>query len=115
VHRLKLLAGPRWTPGRPGQSEGEPEQGEGKDGWVKIAEERFPDARMNRKSVSDMLQRLVQAANVSESATRSTGAIRSVLSLCRRAFGRRWLRHAALCIVLIQFRTRLLLYPHPYL
>ncbi|GFZ47987.1 hypothetical protein JCM24511_05734 [Saitozyma sp. JCM 24511] len=63
VHRLKLLAGPRWTPGRPGQSEAEPEQGEGKDGWVKIAEERFPDARMNRKSVSDMLQRLVQAAN----------------------------------------------------
>jgi hypothetical protein len=65
VHRLKLLAGPRWTPGKPGQSEGSAEQGEGKDGWVKIAEERFPDGRMNRKSVSDMLQRLVQAANVS--------------------------------------------------
>lgn len=76
MHRLKLLAGPRWTPGRPGQSEAEPEQGEGKDGWVKIAEERFPDARMNRKSVSDMLQRLVQAANVSEWASGPAARVR---------------------------------------
>jgi small subunit ribosomal protein S35 len=67
VHRLKLLAGPRWTPGLPGRNEAEAEvDGEGRDGWVKISEERFLDGRMNRKSVSDMLERLVQAANVSE-------------------------------------------------
>jgi len=34
----------------------------GKEGWVKISEDRFADARMNRKSASDMLDRLVEAA-----------------------------------------------------
>ncbi|KAL7420819.1 37S ribosomal protein S24, mitochondrial [Cryptotrichosporon argae] len=85
AHRLKLLAGPRWTPGPPGaheldgldavvgrpgesaaaeaEAEAEADGGEGRDGWIKIAEERFRDARMNRKSVSDMLERLVEAAN----------------------------------------------------
>lgn len=71
VRRLQLLAGPRWTPGPPGRGAVGPETTgidpgpDGKLGFIKIAEERYPASRMNRKSVSDMLERLVAAANVS--------------------------------------------------
>ena len=73
IHRFKLLAGPRWSPGRPGSKELDYEGNEGynggdqaigKEGWVKISEERFREPRMNRKSASDILERLVEAANV---------------------------------------------------
>lgn len=40
------------------------EDGEGKEGWIKISEEKFPDGLMNRKSAGDMLERLLAAANV---------------------------------------------------
>lgn len=64
LQRLKVLAGPRWTPGWPGRHEGETPSSElGKDGFVKISEETYATMRMNRKSASDMLERLVQAAN----------------------------------------------------
>jgi len=72
VHRFKLLAGPRWTPGRPGRKETEFEGNDGynagksnigREGWVKISEDRFSEPKMNRKSASDMLERLVAAAN----------------------------------------------------
>jgi small subunit ribosomal protein S35 len=63
---MKVLAGPRWTPGYPGRNEYEAVEGkETKDGWIKIAEERFPDARTNRWNVGSMLEKLVEAANVS--------------------------------------------------
>lgn len=68
---MKVLAGPRWTPGYPGRTEFEAaaEGGEksdsSKDGWIKISEERFPDARTNRWNVGSMLEKLVEAANVS--------------------------------------------------
>lgn len=75
IHRFKLLAGPRWSPGRPGRAELgkdaagaynlEAEDKLSKDGWLKIAEERLPLGRQNRKSVSDILDKLVEAANVS--------------------------------------------------
>lgn len=69
IHRLKLLAGPRWSPGQPGKNENDFEDtkddGEGKEGWVKISEETWKEGRMNRKSASDILERLVNAANVS--------------------------------------------------
>jgi len=75
VHRVKLLAGPRYTHGRPGETEMEiqttvgsgyngSDEDLGKEGWIKISEDRFPSARMNRKSCSDMLEKLVDAANV---------------------------------------------------
>jgi len=65
IQRMKVLAGPRWTPGYPGRNEYEStEKAEGKDGWIKIAEERFPDARTNRWNVGNMLEKLVEAANV---------------------------------------------------
>ena len=73
IHRAKIIAGPRWTPGQPGLQELE-EQGNkgfnagpediGREGWIKIAEHRFPSGRMNRKSISDIIDRLVEAANV---------------------------------------------------
>ncbi|WVR08677.1 hypothetical protein IAU60_005735 [Kwoniella sp. DSM 27419] len=66
VHRIKLLAGPRWTPGRPGREEflshGQDNDAEGKEGWIKIAEERFSNAQQNRSEVSAALDRLVEAA-----------------------------------------------------
>ncbi|EIW70084.1 hypothetical protein TREMEDRAFT_29420 [Tremella mesenterica DSM 1558] len=65
THRLKLIAGPRWTPHRPGNeipSEGNDEV-EGKEGWIKISEDRFESINMNRKSTLDMLEKLVDAAN----------------------------------------------------
>jgi small subunit ribosomal protein S35 len=64
IQRVKLLAGPRWSPGYPGRNELVATE-ESKEGYIKIAEDRFPDGRMNRKAVSDMLERLVTAANVS--------------------------------------------------
>ncbi|OCF36029.1 hypothetical protein I316_02525 [Kwoniella heveanensis BCC8398] len=69
IHRIKLLAGPRWTPGRPGREEFLPNGGaiegadEGKEGWIKIAEERFENTIQNRREVSAALDRLVEAAN----------------------------------------------------
>lgn len=67
IQRIKLLAGPRWTPGYPGKQEQRPQslQGEETGGWIKIAEERFPDARTNRWNVGQMLEKLVETANVS--------------------------------------------------
>lgn len=62
IQRFKVIAGPRWTPGPPGPGTYLKADG---NGWIKISEERFGDARMNRKSVSDMLERLVGAAKVS--------------------------------------------------
>ena len=41
------------------------EESIGREGWIKISEERFKNPRMNRKSSSDILERLVEAANVS--------------------------------------------------
>lgn len=80
IHRAKHIAGPRWSPGRPGpgELELETEQGLreagvlavkggadiGKHGWIKMSEETFPDARMNRRRLGDTLERLVAAANV---------------------------------------------------
>lgn len=66
IQRIKLLAGPRWTPGYPGKDEQRTaSSGEELGGWIKIAEERFPDARANRWNVGQMLEKLVETANVS--------------------------------------------------
>ncbi|ORY31276.1 mitochondrial ribosomal subunit protein-domain-containing protein [Naematelia encephala] len=72
IHRFKLLAGPRWSPGRPGEKEMEYEGNKGynagdeklgREGWIKISEATYPSARMNRKSASDILDRLIATAN----------------------------------------------------
>lgn len=63
VHKLKLLAGPRWSPSPP--KDGGFRKGEaGKEGYVKIACEEFPQPNMNLKWASDTLDRLVAEANV---------------------------------------------------
>ncbi|WWC92392.1 uncharacterized protein L201_007349 [Kwoniella dendrophila CBS 6074] len=65
IQRIKLLAGPRWTPGRPGQNEFllDTNSKEGKEGYIKISEERFGNSQQNRIEVSNILDRLVEAAN----------------------------------------------------
>ena len=74
VHRLKLLAGPRWTPGRkdvreldihPNAGFNRGPRDIGKDGWLYMSCDKFQGHRMNRKFLSDTLERLVEAANVS--------------------------------------------------
>lgn len=69
IHRCKVIAGTHFTPGKPGTEQLDYDtrsnNGEGKDGWITIGEDRFQEMRMNRKSASDMLDRLIEAANVS--------------------------------------------------
>ncbi len=74
IHRIKVIAGPRWSPGKPGVYEMEVHTGAyhkgglsgvGKEGWLKLSEDRFEEPMMNQKSLSDTLDRLIAAANVS--------------------------------------------------
>ncbi|KAJ8702490.1 37S ribosomal protein S24, mitochondrial [Pleurotus ostreatus] len=62
VHKLKLLAGPRWTPNPPTDA-GVSRDKEWGNGYVKISCEDFPKPAMNLKWASDALDRLVAAAN----------------------------------------------------
>lgn len=63
IHKLKLLAGARWSPLPP--KDGGFRLGEAdKHGYVKIACEDFPQPNMNLKWASDTLDRLVAEANV---------------------------------------------------
>jgi small subunit ribosomal protein S35 len=77
IHRFKVLAGARYTLGRPGRQEmvnsdandgfNAGNQDIGREGWIKMSEARFETKRMNRKGLSDTLERLVEAANVGTS------------------------------------------------
>ena len=66
IQRLKLLAGPRWSPTQPGK-EGNfnGERDLDKEGWIKMSEQRFGDGNLNRQALLETLQRLVAAASVS--------------------------------------------------
>lgn len=73
IKRCKLIAGPKWTPGRPGVDETAYQTNRGynggaddigKEGWLKMTGEKLDNGRMNRKMISDNLDRLIQAANV---------------------------------------------------
>ncbi|KAG6818012.1 hypothetical protein H0H87_009167 [Tephrocybe sp. NHM501043] len=64
IHKLQLLAGPRWTPNPPTDA------GVSKDtpwghGFVKISCENFPNPSMNLKWASDALDRLKNPDNFS--------------------------------------------------
>lgn len=64
VHKIKLLAGARWTPDPP-KNAGVPEDAEqGKHGYIKIACEDFAQPAMNLKWISDTIDELVSVANV---------------------------------------------------
>lgn len=63
VHKIKLLAGARWTP-QPPKDAGVSGLEEWGNGYVKISCEDFPKAQQNLKWVSDTLDKLVVSANV---------------------------------------------------
>ncbi|KAG8778311.1 hypothetical protein FRC12_025040 [Ceratobasidium sp. 428] len=70
VHKLKLLAGVRWSPTAPRDAgfstEEAAERSEfAKDGYIKISSEHFPEVRMNVKWCSDMVDELVRQAKAS--------------------------------------------------
>lgn len=83
INRAKLIAGPRWSPGFPSTGMlyaddelsmkphanwfGADFKNIGREGWIKFTSDRFPTARMNRKFLSDALEKLVAAANVGAS------------------------------------------------
>ena len=66
IHKLKLLAGVRWSPKPPrdsGIADGEDER-VGEHGYIKISCEDFPKPAMNLKWGSDVLDNLIKEANV---------------------------------------------------
>lgn len=65
IHKLKLLAGPRWSPHPPADSGVGTQEAGGEHGYIKIACEDFPRPAMNLKWASDTLDRLISEANVS--------------------------------------------------
>ncbi|KAL0951315.1 hypothetical protein HGRIS_008021 [Hohenbuehelia grisea] len=62
LHKIKLLAGPRWTPNPPADAgvSGLMDWGHG---FIKISCNDFPKAQMNLKWASDTLDRLIAEAN----------------------------------------------------
>ncbi|TFL06693.1 mitochondrial ribosomal subunit protein-domain-containing protein [Pterulicium gracile] len=61
-HKIRILAGVRWTPNPPADAGVSGAVGWG-DGFIKISCERFPEPAMNMKWASDVLDRLVLEAN----------------------------------------------------
>lgn len=64
IHKIKLLAGPRWTPDPPSDSGVGPNEPDREHGYIKISCEDFPKPAMNLKWASDALDRLIAEANV---------------------------------------------------
>ncbi|THV07692.1 hypothetical protein K435DRAFT_959757 [Dendrothele bispora CBS 962.96] len=85
IHKLKLLAGPRWTP-RPPADSGINELSSWKHGYVKISCEDFPQPMQNLKWVSDTLDRLVKEANNSSDTFKDVPLdVRHLYSKARKA------------------------------
>ena len=66
IHKLKLLAGPRWSD-RPPRDAGiglEEDKRVGEHGYIKISCEDFPKPAMNLKWGSDILDNMLKEANV---------------------------------------------------
>ena len=63
-HVLKLLAGPRWSPTPPRDAGIGPNEAHEYDGYIKISCEDFPQPGMNLKWISDVLDKMVEEANV---------------------------------------------------
>ncbi|KAF9462149.1 mitochondrial ribosomal subunit protein-domain-containing protein [Collybia nuda] len=62
IHKIKLLAGPRWTP-KPPADAGVRDFDTWDNGYIKISCEDFPKPAMNLKWASDTLGQLVAEAN----------------------------------------------------
>ncbi|PFH50789.1 hypothetical protein AMATHDRAFT_60439 [Amanita thiersii Skay4041] len=65
IHKLKLLAGPRWTPNPPADA-GVSDIELWGNGYIKISCEDFPKPAQNLKWASDTLDRLIMEANSSK-------------------------------------------------
>lgn len=63
VHKIKLLAGPRWSE-KPPSDGGAPDIEPWGNGYIKISCEDFPKPAQNLKWASDTLDRLIAEANV---------------------------------------------------
>ena len=63
IHKIKLLAGSRWTPNPPIDA-GVGRNEEWGNGFIKISCESFPKPSMNLRWASDTLNKLVEVANV---------------------------------------------------
>ncbi|EPQ60567.1 hypothetical protein GLOTRDRAFT_52863 [Gloeophyllum trabeum ATCC 11539] len=66
IHKMKLLAGVRWSPEPPRDAGISPSENAGDHGYIKISCEDFPKPAMNLKWVSDTLDRLIDEANNNE-------------------------------------------------
>ena len=65
IHKIKLLAGTRWTPDPPSDSGVGPNEPDREHGYIKIACEDFQNPETNLSWASGALSRLIAAANVS--------------------------------------------------
>lgn len=63
-HAFKLLAGPRWHPHPPADSGIGQTEGDESQGYIKISCEDYPQSGMNLKWISDVLDRMIEEANV---------------------------------------------------
>lgn len=64
IHKIKLLAGARWTPDPPKNAGVPLDSEQGTHGYINIACEDFPQPAMNLKWISDTIDKLVSTANV---------------------------------------------------
>ncbi|KAH7928539.1 hypothetical protein BV22DRAFT_1004745 [Leucogyrophana mollusca] len=63
MHKIKLLAGVRWTPDPPKDSGFWPDDAAAEHGFIKISCEDFPKPAMNLKWISDTVDKLIAEAN----------------------------------------------------
>lgn len=64
IHKIKLLAGARWTPDPPKDAGVPLDTEQARHGYIKIACEDFPQPAMNLKWISDAIDELISTANV---------------------------------------------------
>ena len=64
IHTFKLLAGPRWSASPPSDSGVGINEDGGEHGYIKVTCEDYPSPGMNLKWISDVLDKLVEEANV---------------------------------------------------
>ena len=86
IHKFKILAGVRWTPHPPKDGGVGPRETGREHGYIKISCEDFPQSAQNLKWISDVIDKLIAEANVSDIICRS--ALEIDLSLDPQGFER---------------------------
>jgi hypothetical protein len=64
MHKFKVLAGVRWTPDPPKDAGVGLNENGREHGYIKISCEDFPEPAQNLKWASDVIDRLIEEANV---------------------------------------------------